>query len=52
MTMKVNELLPMLLMSDHQRVLQYCFPQFVCMVFILGIMALLLFDDDSVDSGP
>jgi hypothetical protein len=46
MLMKNVELLPMFC-STAANVLQYCFPQFVCMVFILGITCFLLLDDDN-----
>lgn len=47
MLMKTNELLPMLFASSTDKVLEYTFPQSVCLLFILGIMAMLLFDDDT-----
>jgi len=47
MLMNPNELLPMLLKSDTELVLKYTFPQFVCLLFILGVFAFLFFSDDS-----
>ena len=51
MLMNLVELLPMLLKSDTERVLEYTYPQFVCLLFVLGVFAFLFFSDDSVDSG-
>jgi len=51
MLMRTNELLPMLSKSSTELVLKYTFPQFVCLLFILGVFAFLIFSNDSVDSG-
>jgi hypothetical protein len=51
MLMNPAGLLPMLSKSSSELVLTYTFPQFVCLLFILGVFAFLFFSDDSVDSG-
>jgi len=38
MLMRTNELLPMLSKSSTELVLKYTFPQFVCLLFILGVL--------------
>lgn len=50
MLTNLEEPLLMLLKSSTELVLKYTFPQFVCLLFILGVFAFLFFSDDSVDS--
>lgn len=47
MMMSLGELLPMLSVSSTELVLEYTFPQFVCLLFVLGVFAFLFFSDDS-----
>lgn len=46
MLMSLNDLLPMLSKTTTERVLTYTFPQFVCLLFVLGIFAFLFLSDD------
>jgi len=46
MLTRVNELLPMLSKSSSELVLTYTFPQFVCLLFILGVFAFLFSSND------
>lgn len=46
MPMTNVELLPMFC-STIVKVVEYCFPQFVCLLFVLGVTCFLLFDDDN-----
>lgn len=39
-------LLLMFCSSSTERVLRYTFPQFVCLLFVLGIFAFLFLSDD------
>lgn len=46
METSLNELLPMLCASSTEKVLTYTFPQFVCLLFIFGVLVFLFSSND------
>lgn len=48
MMMKPTELLLTLSKSSSELVLKYTFPQFVCLLLVLGVMAFLFCSNDKV----